>query len=60
MENQTKRSNEIGAVRALQIYVLVTIVLALIILYGSFQQTNSGTLSGEIYLRHNTVEMGGY
>jgi hypothetical protein len=59
MENQTKRSSGIGSTRALQIYVYVTAILVLIILYSSFQRTDSGTLSDEIYLRQNTVEMSG-
>lgn len=59
MENQTKRSSGLGATRALQIYVYVTAILVLIILLTSFQRTDGGTLSDEIYLRQNTVEVGG-
>lgn len=45
--------------RSIQIFVFVCVFLVLIILAEAFQDTDSGALSGEIYLRPYIVESRG-
>lgn len=59
MENHSKSPKKLSGVYALEIYVLVTTILVLIILYSSFQYSDGGILTDEIYLHNNTVELSG-
>lgn len=55
MENQTKRTDKTASVRALQLYVYLTAILVLVILYSALQSANGGILSDEIYVLMNNI-----
>lgn len=59
MEQETPRLREMNVRRSIQIFVFVCVFLVLIILAEAFQDTDSGALSGEIYLRPYIVESRG-
>lgn len=51
MEPNKDRPGRLTAQRALEVYVAICTLLILIILYGSFERTGSGAISGEVYVR---------
>lgn len=55
MENQTKRTEKTASIRVLQLYVYLTAILVLVILYSALQSTNGGMLLDEVYVLINNI-----